>query len=170
MSDAVRDDNDPVQRNTAKPHPSTTKNRMDFSRIAWFTSGLVVGSILDRSTTLILILAWMLVSNEPLPAMLGGYQPQQIASYIFRSIEYRLKKQTKNDNVEDTADNIDTVIEEIDTSSSSGLQMVGSNMSDSSQGNLNALLMAIPFPNMQFMPDQRGSANPRGNRTNPSNY
>ena len=104
--------------NSAKDHSNQEdrnigiRNHMDFSRVAWFTSGLIVGSILDTSTTMVLVVAWMLVSNEPLPKMLGGYYPQQIVSYIFRSIEQKLKKKHKLNN----NDMSDLHIEEIDRS------------------------------------------------------
>ncbi len=59
---------------------------MDFNRVAWFTSGLLVGSVLDTSTTLMLIIAWIVVVNEPLPEMFGGCRPQQIIGGFVRLI------------------------------------------------------------------------------------
>ena len=65
---------------------------MDFNRVAWFTSGLLVGSILDTTTTLILIVSWMLVVNEPLPEMFGGYLPQQMVRSVFKWIRSKSPK------------------------------------------------------------------------------
>ncbi len=65
---------------------------MDFNRVAWFTSGLLVGSILDTTTTLILIVSWMLVINEPLSEMFGGYLPQQIVRSVLGWIRSKSTK------------------------------------------------------------------------------
>ena len=57
---------------------------MDFNKLSWFTSGLIVGSILDTKTTLALIISWIILTNEPIPEILGGYRPQQIIGGIVR--------------------------------------------------------------------------------------
>ena len=60
---------------------------LDFDRIAYVTSGVIIGSLLDRTTTLVLILTWILVANKPLPAAFGGILPQ---SLFFLLINYGL--------------------------------------------------------------------------------
>ena len=65
---------------------------MDFNRVAWFTSGLLVGSILNTTTTLALLLAWMVVENKALPMIMGGYHPQQIIAGGFRYLGFLKEK------------------------------------------------------------------------------
>jgi len=54
---------------------------MDFDRAAFFISGLLVGSFLDRLTTLILMGTWITIRNGPLPNYLGGGRPQDLIAW-----------------------------------------------------------------------------------------
>ena len=58
---------------------------MDFDRVAWFVGGVLVGNMLDRVTTFILLLCWALVVNKQLPEGLGGHFPQQVFFSICNS-------------------------------------------------------------------------------------
>jgi len=77
---------------------------LDFNRLAWFVSGLIIGNTLHTLTTLVLLLSWIVVTNEPLPTMLGGYYPQNILRNIFEYINSKLKR--RNSNI-DTVNKVD---------------------------------------------------------------
>lgn len=55
-----------------------TSEHLDFNRMKWFVSGIVVASLLDRITSLVLVMAWVIVENKPLPSFLGSRRPQGI--------------------------------------------------------------------------------------------
>lgn len=77
---------------------------LDFSRLSWFVSGLVIGSIFHTTTTLVLILSWIIVTNERLPAFLGGYYPQNILKGLFNIITNRFTS-NKKDKVDVSSEN-----------------------------------------------------------------
>ena len=79
-----------------KPDDENQSRPLDFNRLAWFLSGLIVGSILHTTTTLILVISWIIVTNEPLPKVLGGYYPQNILRGIFDLINSRARRKHKN--------------------------------------------------------------------------
>lgn len=69
---------------------------LDFNRLSWFVAGLIVGSILDTTTTLVLIISWIIITNEPLPEMLGGYYPQNILRGIIQYINSKITRNKKS--------------------------------------------------------------------------
>ena len=75
---------------------SNGSRHLDFNRLAWFVSGLIIGNTLHTLTTLVLVISWVIVTNEPLPTMLGGYYPQNILRSIFEYIDSKLKRKNKN--------------------------------------------------------------------------
>ena len=81
---------------------------LDFNRLSWFVSGVIIGSILHTTTTMVLILSWIIVTNEPLPKILGGHYPQNILKSIFRYISTKTKRKKKMD--KDTSDDINTPV------------------------------------------------------------
>ena len=84
--------------NDSNRHSSDESRPLDFNRLAWFVSGLIIGNTLHTLTTLVLLVSWIVVTNEPLPSMLGGYYPQNIMRNIFEYINSKLKRRNKNIN------------------------------------------------------------------------
>ena len=82
----------------------------NFNKLSWFTAGVLTGTTLHTSTALILIFAWLIVSNNPLPGFLGGYRPQEILSGIFNWVSSKIKR--KNKEVKIISESSDKIIHE----------------------------------------------------------
>ncbi len=63
---------------------------MDVHFSAIFLAGLIVGSFLERWTTLILLSTWLTVRNNPMPNYLGGAKPQDMIAYVMSFITVKL--------------------------------------------------------------------------------
>ena len=63
---------------------------MDIHFSAIFVAGLIVGSFLDRLTTLILLGTWLTVRNNQLPNYLGGAKPQDMIAYVVSFVTVKL--------------------------------------------------------------------------------
>lgn len=71
-----------------------TSERLDFNRMQWFVAGIVTASLLDRTTSLVLVLSWLVVENKPLPGFLGSHKPQRLIKLFisFCAGKFRRKK------------------------------------------------------------------------------
>ena len=59
---------------------------MDLSSSSIFLSGLLVGSFLETKTTLILLGVGLVISNNPLPEIIGGGTPRDIVGQMIIKI------------------------------------------------------------------------------------
>lgn len=53
---------------------------------AWLIVGVIIGKLCDGLTALLLIGAWILLRNRPLPEICGGREPQSIISDVAKIV------------------------------------------------------------------------------------
>lgn len=51
---------------------------MDYGSATCFLTGLLIGSVLDTTTTIVLLLVGITIVNKPLPDIMGAITPQDI--------------------------------------------------------------------------------------------
>ena len=76
------------------------RQNIDDDRLSWVLSGILIGTFLDISTTIILITTWVIVTNRPFPKVLGGYYPRDISSGLFNWIGTKFSR----DHIKNTPD------------------------------------------------------------------
>jgi len=71
---------------------------MDLGGASYFLSGLLIGSLLDTTTTLILLIIGVTLTNKPLPDICGGVRPQELLRALIMKTGILLKNLIKEQN------------------------------------------------------------------------
>ena len=73
----------PISPSPIKPEENTQRT---YGKLSWFLGGLIIGSMLQPFTVLVMIGIGLLIDNHPLPEMLGSFTPQDFTITILKTL------------------------------------------------------------------------------------